>query len=92
MDPWSGFKSFAGNLLRGEFDVEGSRRGFEDTCASLGVSAETGKAVVDASANVLLGERVATPVVSLTSTLVVPENQTAQKTARDPFRRHLCSP
>jgi len=69
MDSWSGFRAFAGNLLRGEFDVDGSRRGFKDMCASLGVSADTGKSVVDASANVLLGERAATPVVSLTSTL-----------------------
>lgn len=53
-DAWAGFKSFARNSLNGEFDQEGSARGFRELCAIGGTQPQQAGAALGVVANCVL--------------------------------------
>ena len=67
---WKGFVQFAANTAKGEFDLEGSRRGFKELSAAVGVSPTAAAGITDLTAKVVLGDRCAQQLYALTSALV----------------------
>jgi hypothetical protein len=68
-DAWSGFKSFARNSFNGEFDQEGSARGFRELCAIGGVQPQRAGAALGIVANCVLPVPGAAAVNSLLATV-----------------------
>jgi hypothetical protein len=82
-DAWSGFESFARNSFNGEFDREGSARGFRELCAIVGAQPQQAGAALGVVANCVLPVPGAAAVNSLLAA-VASEPDGHELDAREP--------